>query len=244
MKLRWFFPLAVLVTSLALQAQAPSGTPLVRPDEPSGEYPLDLKESMGLSVPAVAPEGGVIDIAADGENPAVALCASNQYLVVYEKDTDSEIYGQRLDSDGNLLGSAFQITDNSSDDTNPDVACDWYYNRFIVVWEHDYGDTGDLDIRVQGVYGGHQTSGSQVYGGWHAVSQDEPQIERNPAIACNSNEHTCLVVFGYDDNAAGVDDVYGQRVSVGTSDTAIEGSRFTIGDYAAPESIPRRLGRV
>ena len=251
MKIRHLLSVVLLGASLLLLAGPGLAAPPVQtpepPDEPlvmSGgaveEYPVDLKEVVSRSAATAAPQGGIIDIATDDNDdehdPAVALCAYDQYLVVYENETDDEIYGQRVDSSGNLLGSAFQITGDPYREAKPDVACDWYYNRFIVVWEHDSGNSGDFDVRVQGVYGGHQTSGSQLYGSWHAVSEDAPQDETDPAIACNSDEHTCLVVFEYSGSGSG--DIYGQRVAVGTSDTTREGGRFTVGGYSAAEYNP------
>ena len=208
-----------------------------RPSRPStGARPAAKRPS--ASCTTAAPQGDIIDVATDDDDdeqdPAVALCASDEYLVVYENEADDEIYGQRLDSGGDLLGDAFQITDDSYRDAKPDVACGWDRDRFIVVWEHDSANSGDFDVRVQGVYGSHRTSGSQLYGNWHAVSQDAPQDELDPAIACNSFDHTCLVVFEYDDGTDNAD-IYGQRISVGSSDTAREGSRFAIGGFGANE---------
>jgi hypothetical protein len=203
------------------------------------EYPFDLKQVVGRSAASISAAGDTIDIAVsdvdDESTPKVALCAHNQYLVVYEKD--GEIYGQRLDDDGDLLGSAFAISGDSYPEANPDVTCDWIYNTFIVVWDHDYaGQHTNYDIRAQAVHGSHQASGSQLRGSMIAVSQDQPQDERYPAIACNSNDNTCLVAFEYSD--AGSYDIYGQRVYVGSSGYGTEGERFSISTFAAEEHNP------
>jgi hypothetical protein len=155
--------------------------------------------------------------------------------VVYEKD--DEIYGQRLDDDGDLLGSAFAISGDPYPEANPDVACEWIYNTFIVVWDHDFQGQGtDYDVRAQTVYGSHQTSSSQLRGNLFGIAEDAPQDERYPAIACNSNDHTCLVAFEYSD--AGSHDIYGQRVYVGSSSYGTEGDRFSISTFAAEEHNP------
>ena len=184
------------VAALPPQTPEPPDEPLSRSDGSSEEYLFDLKEVVSRSMATISPQGDIIDVATDSDEdewyPAVALCAFDQYLVVYENETDDEIYGQRLDSDGDLLGGAFQITGDAFREARPDVACEWAYNRFIVVWEHDSANSGDFDVRVQGVYGSHQTSGSQLYGTWHAVSEDAPEDELDPAIACNSSR-SCSV---------------------------------------------------
>jgi hypothetical protein len=55
--------------------------------------------------------GEIIDVAVDSaydeQDPAVALCTYDQYLVIYEQD--GNIYGQRLTNTGALLGGAFVI---------------------------------------------------------------------------------------------------------------------------------------
>jgi hypothetical protein len=239
--------LGVLLTlSVSLSVAAPVPQTPEPPDEMpalSGgsleEYPFDLKKVVGRSAASISAAGDTIDIAVsdvdDESTPKVALCAHNQYLVVYEKG--AEIYGQRLDDDGDLLGSAFAISGDSYPEANPDVACEWIYNTFIVVWDHDYaGQHTNYDVRAQAVHGSHQTSGSQLRGNTIAVSQDQPQDERYPAIACNSNDNTCLVAFEYSDTGSG--DIYGQRVYVGSSGYGTEGNRFSISTSPAEEHNP------
>jgi hypothetical protein len=251
MRIQHVLSIALLGTALLLPAGPGLAAPPVQAPEPPGEppavpgeaveaYPFDLKEVVNQSALAAAPQGGIIEIAtddaADEWDAAVALCASDQYLVVYRRD--GEIYGQRLESDGDLLGSAFQVSEGPQRKLNPDVACDWLYNRFVVVWQYDfYGDDSDYDVRARGVYGGHQASGSQLYGTELAVAQAGSGVwEWDPAIACNSFDHTCLVAFAY--SGTGDGDIYGQRVSVGGSNIGREGSPFTISGYGAAESNP------
>jgi hypothetical protein len=247
MKTRSLLSIAVLVVYLTLlggpgvaappvQTPEPPDEPLALSDGSSEEYPFDLKEVVRRSAATAAPEGGIIDVAVDSGDdeiePAVALCAYDQYLVVYENNADDEIYGQRVDNDGDLLGGAFQISSDTHAEASPDVACDWAYNRFVVVWQHDYASTGDWDIRARGVYGGHRTSGSQLYDDDLHVSEEDPEDELDPVIACNSNEHTCLVVF--EDSG----DIYGQRVAVESSRIVNEGARFTVSNWGPEEINP------
>ncbi len=251
MRIKHVLSMALLGTALLLLAGPGLAAPPVQTPEPPDEapgapgaaaeaYPFDLKEVISRSALTAAPQGGIIEIATDDgfdeSQAAVALCASDQYLVVYQ--SAGEIYGQRLESDGDLLGDAFQIAEGPQAKSDPDVACDWLYNRFVVVWEYDfYGNGSDYDVRARGVYGGHQASGSQLYGIELAVSETNSGVwEWDPAIACNSFDHTCLVAFAYSGTGGG--DIYGQRVSVGGSSIGKEGARFTISGYGARESNP------
>ena len=63
-------------------------------DEPQAkEYPFDLNEAVSQSIAHVDPRGERIDVAVTGNDeadPAVALCAYDQYLVAYV--LEGEIY--------------------------------------------------------------------------------------------------------------------------------------------------------
>lgn len=247
MKTQHVLSIVLVAASLLLLAGPGMAAPPLQAPEVPGEAPAVTdtgteayrsrsEETENLSSTAAGPIGTQIDIAVsddyDEQDPAVALCAYDQYLVVYERG--SAIYGQRLDRDGGLVGSAFLIS--PTENSKPDVACDWYYNRFVVVWEHDFAGGGtDHDIRARGVYGSHQTSGSQLFGEELDVAQ-EFDDERYPAIACNSDDHTCLVVFASDGSGSG--DILGQRVSVDTGGIANEGARFSIGGFSKQELDP------
>jgi hypothetical protein len=98
----------------------------------------------------------------------------------------------------------------------PDVACDYTRDIFLVVWEYDYhgagGFTHDWDIQARAVYGRYQSSGSQFFSDVTFISAIGDN-EHNPAVACNSNDHTCLVVYYNDDHNSG--DIYGNRITIG-----------------------------
>ena len=153
MRIQPVLSIALLGAALLLLAGPGLAAPPVQTPGPPDEvldvsgaaaevHPFDLKEVASPSALAAAPQGGMIEIATDDVDEvdaAVALCASDQYLVVYQRS--GEIYGQRLESDGDLLGGAFQIAEGPQPKYNPDVACDWLYNRFVVAWQYDfYGD--------------------------------------------------------------------------------------------------------
>jgi hypothetical protein len=118
------------------------------------------------------------------------------------------------------------------------VACEWTHDRFLVVWHYDfYGDWTDVDVRAQLVYGAHQTSGSQLVGNRKAASQDAGVNEWFPAVACNSDDATCLIVFEYRGNTDNPD-IYGQRLGITASDASQDGDRFIITDYSGRDETP------
>jgi hypothetical protein len=74
-----------------------------------------------------------------------------------------------------------------------------------------------------------------LYGNQLTVSGDGVN-EESPVIACNSDDHTCLVAFDY--AGAGGGDIYAQRVSVGWADIGKDGDRFIVSDFGATEHNP------
>jgi len=216
------------------------------PPQPSDPLAVETSETVEKTQTSpsstTSPQGlgvvsGIIDVAVDSaydeRDPAVALCAYDQYLVVYEQG--GNIYGQRLSNTGALVGGAFVIFDGTNAASNPGVACEWTYNRFVVVWEYLFAGS-DPDIRAQAVQGYHQTSGSQLWGDEVRVSEVGGTDEQDPAIACNSDDYTCLVVFEYDNTGSG--DIYGRRLSMTGSTFDVEGDRFSISTYTADEHNP------
>ena len=193
---------------------------------------------MQHSAASVVPTGGRIDVAVTAEAeqaPKIALCTSNQYLVVYEyippTSSKIQVHGQRLDSSGALLGSPFRISSGDEAARAPDVACDMMNDRFGVVWSYDYaGDWSDLDLHAQSVYGAHQSGSSQLSGAQVHVSDVFDDDEQEPAVACNSDDATCLVAFEYI-TTTGAADIHGQRLSVGGSGLALDGDRFVVSDH-------------
>jgi hypothetical protein len=211
-------------SSLSPSVESPGLSPAAETPSP----PSTFRQAPAAAADEVLPLSGEIPIATTSDlegNPAVAVCATDQYLAVYARGGD--IYGQRVNADGQLLGSAFVIYDGSNAAYAPDVACDWVYNRFIVVWTYLYNGT-DTDLYVQAVYGAHQSSGSQLAGSRVTVaSQTRP--EQNPAIACNSLDFNCLIVYEYD--GATDDSIYGQRLTLGSSALSLLGTSF---DFTSP----------
>lgn len=232
---RLLSPMMLVLCLLGLWL-APLPAELAEP-APLGEPAANSSEPEGTGVAGIAPAGGQIDVAVTEDferDPAVALCASDQYLSVYVVDGD--VYGQRLTNEGALLGEAFLIYDGTHYAGRPDVACQWSLNRFVVVWHIDYLNQGaDYDIYAQAVYGGHQSSGSQLIGEFLRVSETY-DVEQSPAIACSSTSYGCLVAFTYSGTGSG--DIYMQRVAVGASSISLDGDRYNISQNSGAEDSP------
>jgi hypothetical protein len=154
---------------------------------------------------------------------------------------DGYVYGQRVDRQGNLLGARFTIYDQSGgtwphDAYEPDVACHWGQDRFVVVWTVDYYNSSEYKIVGQAVYGAHQASGSQLHGSHAYVAWSGDTDRQHPAVACNDTDNTCLVAFDYGECSSS--DVYGQRVSLWDWGLNPGGDAFNISNFGAEEHNP------
>jgi len=107
-----------------------------------GMAPLWAQQAMG-------PEITVSELDNEQYQPHVAYNSlRDQYLVVWHNfwGGDRDIYGRRLDGQGNLL-SWFSISAGAVDRAQPAVAYDPINDRYLVVWAHDfYGDGSDWDL--------------------------------------------------------------------------------------------------
>jgi hypothetical protein len=97
----------------------------------------------------MGPEIPISQLDNEQYQPHVAYnSARDQFLVVWHNfwGGDRDIYGRRLDGDGNLL-SWFSISVGSVDRAQPAVAYDPINDRYLVVWANDfYGDGSDWDL--------------------------------------------------------------------------------------------------
>jgi large repetitive protein len=159
----------------------------------------------------------------------VAYNATNdEYLVVFKGDTavDNryEIWGQRVDADGSLLGSVIQISnmgpalDPAYDADVPAVAWDSVNNQYLVVWEAS-DNSGSLVVGENEIWGHilNGTNGATVVGQFR-ISQmgtdgDSGVDGRDADVAFGITQQEYLVVWRGDGGVDGADEIYGQRVT-------------------------------
>ncbi len=181
----------------------------------------------------MGPDG---DAGYDAYRPAVAYDSTdNKYLVVWHGDDNTaplvdgelEIFGQRINAaTGAEVGSDFRISDMGPDGDahydayRPAVAYDSKDKEYLVVWYSD-DNTGSFVNDEDEIFGQriNATTGAEVgsdfrisdMGGTGNINFDA----RDPAVACNTTNNECLVVWWGDDNTAplvdGECEVWGQR---------------------------------
>jgi len=184
-------------------------------------------------------------------NPAVVYnCTNNQYLVVWYGDDDAgplvdgedEIFGQRLDADGNPVGTNdFRISDlgpdgnTAYDAITPAVVYNSLTREYLVVWRGD-------DVTAPLVDGEYEVFGQRLLATGAPVGTNDFRISdmgpdgdthyaaHAPAVVYNSTANQYLVVWLGDDNTAplvdGEYEVFGQRLNatgtpIGTNDFRI-----------------------
>jgi hypothetical protein len=147
----------------------------------------------------------------------------------------NDIYGWRVDSEGNLIGDVIPIsiaTDCESDDSvqqSPAVAYNSQDNQYLVVWEDNRNGNGDIYGQVI------STTGTLVGGNFYIVEQAGQQ--RYPDLAYNSQDNLYLVVW--QDNIIRDWEIYGRWVKWVKSDgTWARGIVFRISSGDGSEQNP------
>ena len=151
-----------------------------------------------------APPIPVADLLVNEEDPEAAHnILDDEYLVVYERQ--GVIIGQRMSASGELLELPFEISDSGGNKT-PTVAYNESSDSYVVVWE----DEDDLwAISVAGTY---QEVGDQFYSPPYPI-KTSANAQRNPSIACNMYDSSCLIVFEYHDPFSSIE-IMAERVDV------------------------------
>lgn len=148
----------VILLSVALGLTLPSAAQAIKPpdpplriaDAPTGNAPMG-EAAMTTALPHVGPDIPIAEIDNVQHLPAVAYnWRRNEYLVVWHNQWGGggrDIYAQRLDGHGDLIGSGFAVTYGTNQRAQPDVAYDPDYDRYLVVWIYDAsGTSANWDI--------------------------------------------------------------------------------------------------
>ncbi|HBN09029.1 MAG TPA: hypothetical protein DD435_10410 [Cyanobacteria bacterium UBA8530] len=158
-------------------------------------------------------------------DPAIAI-GSNQYLSVWYDDRTGlpDIFGKRLDGNGNPVGSDIAINSDGGTQQHPHVAYSPSRDQYLVIWQDSVNTS---DIRGQLVNADGTLSGSpfSVYGGAGA------QI--NPHLTYNTVGNRYAVTWT--DNRGGNNDIYAQEIN---ADGSLVGSSIPIETNTSSQDHP------
>ena len=145
-------------------------------------------------------------------NPAIAWNANaNQYFVTWEEDhygtRSNNIYGQRVDADGALLGESLAVTDKPYDHNLPDVVFNSLTDEYLVVWT----DSRDWDASRTDVYSQRVSADGALMGQEIPIAIG-PNFQSGPSLTWNSQQNEYLVTWQEYRTETNWD-IYGQRVS-------------------------------
>ncbi|HSB67682.1 MAG TPA: dockerin type I domain-containing protein [Anaerolineales bacterium] len=195
-------------------ATAPSAT--LGPTSPREKNELPVKESQPIATNDLSPAQAqpIIDWSYDQLRPAVAYdSVLNQYLVVWEDywgtGTDWRIYGRFVGTNGAPVAYQFPISyDGTNAHIAADVAHNWPWSEYLVVWEVEYPATG------HDIYARRVNYDGALIGGEIGVSTST-YFDRNPVIAYSPYQNSYLVVWErrIGDEEFSQYDIYGQRVA-------------------------------
>jgi hypothetical protein len=152
------------------------------------------------------------------KQPAIAYNSTNtEFLVVWHdrrNETDWNIWGQRVDLDGTLLGESFALCTDAADQLNPDVAYNSATNKYLVVWDDR---RTDADIYGQRVNGGTGT----LDGSNFAIADLGTTQRHTPRVVFNSvpSPDEFFVVYTY---ATEADNIRGRRLNADGTPLAAE----------------------
>ena len=151
--------------------------------------------------------------------PAVAYASNayaHQYLVVWEDDkyrqSRWDIYGQRIDSNGRLIGGNYPMIAIDGNQRSPDLAYDSRAQLdqiYLLTWQDDLG--GDWDIYAERVRIDWEDSDCHPQSSF-SINRRLYGNQQLPAVAYNPQADEYLIVWQDDSN--GTEDIYGQRVAV------------------------------
>ena len=143
--------------------------------------------------------------------PGVEYCPStDRYLIAY--DTNGDIYGQFVNSDGTPYGTEFPISNAPQSQYFPSVAYDSVNQRYLIVWSdyrnsettglHIYGQLIDIDGNLLG-------PASDI----NFVISNATDYQSDASVAYDSVNQRYLVAWSDNRNSAITQgDIYGQLI--------------------------------
>ncbi len=197
----------------------------------------------------ISNQGPALDSKFEAKQPSIVYNSTDStYLVVWSgvsaatsgSQQKFEIFGQLLDSDGNKIGSDFQISstlaenDLRLDAENPSVAYNSVDNNFLVVWDApaSFFAINSTAVNDQNeIFGQLLTSDGSEIGTDFRISDMGPpgQVDfdaEDPDVAYNPVQNNYLVVWSGDD-ARSQNEIYGQFISSNGAETGTNDFRIS-----------------
>ncbi|TXE07207.1 choice-of-anchor D domain-containing protein [Seonamhaeicola algicola] len=190
----------------------------------------------------------------DNEDPYIAYDPTlNRYLLVYEGEVtngEEEIFGQFIDANGNLDGSAFQISKSGNngvadiDAFNPKVVFNAVSNQFLVVWRADMGTTAQTDSEIFAQI--INPNGSFVNGfdtGQIRISQNGPEnndtyAPSNAEVTVNTSNGNYYIVWQAPTASNAEVEIFGTILQSNGTLTNGLGGKVQLSSYTASNLAP------
>ena len=155
-----------------------------------------------------------------------AVSEAGEVLLVWSHvENDYDVFGQLLDSGGQLSGGVITMTTVSQAQRRPEVAYDDQSDTFLVVWE-DYQGGSEYDL-----YGQRLAAGGGLLGGPMLLVDSSGKDLQTPALAANDAGQFMLV--WHKEESGGDYDIYGLPI------TAITGATGSVIDFGTGNSIDK-----
>lgn len=128
-------------------------------------------------------------------NPAVAVNATGQYLVVWDAFSGSfpragDVFGRLVNADGTAAGNFFPLTTADQSQFSPAVAPNPAAGQYFVVWS----DSRNFGVNQDDIFGQVVNADGSLAGGNVPISTS-PFEERSPSVAHTSATNQYLAVW-------------------------------------------------
>ncbi len=143
---------------------------------------------------------------------------NHEWFIAYQASINGgqdDVLGQRIASDGTLIGGYISLVVKSNYQNAADVAYDPANNRYLVTWRENVGSTGQIFSRIFDATGSAVTAELRL-------SEVDDRLKYSPKVAFNPVANEFMVIWldyrnwpgSGQDNGYG--DIYGQRVNPST----------------------------
>lgn len=165
-------------------------------------------------------QGPAGDADYDAVDPAICYNAtSNEFLVTWSGDItagETEIFGQRIDAAGHLVGNNFRISTQGPEGNvlfvteHPAISHNAVDNEYLVTWEGSQSD-GEFEIFGQRVDGSGSLLAGNFRVSWQGVDGDTSVDALDPSATFNARSNEFLVAWS-GDMAGNEDEIFVQRI--------------------------------